>query len=190
MRYNTLNLWDDLNFFYTITIGSCLNYQTTTYESTLPLKLSSELLCCRCSTTLLLLLGTLSNIVPHLATSKSFHFVPVLLILFTMSSRLLLLGPNFRPLLSLLLSLGHKGKINLIPILTMLLTSRSRAMSSLLLHKVISEPLPTGHMLPSHDAMYKTLPLFGKAIQGCLHQLREIYYMANCTHLNTNLSET
>ena len=117
MRYNTLNLWDLLNFVYAPTVGWCLNCQTTTHEGTLPLKQSSELLlfCCCCSTILLLLLlGTLSSIVPHLATSKAFYFDHVLLLLFTLSSRLLLLGPNFGPLLGLLLALSHKGKIKLI----------------------------------------------------------------------------
>ena len=162
MRYNTLNLWDLLKYVCAPTNGWCLNWKTTTYKITLPLKLCKELLLlgCHCITTLLhLLLGSLSNIMPHLATSKTSHSSHVLLMLLTMSSRLLLLGPKLGPLLGLHLSFSHKGKINLIPILnTLMLTGRSRTTPSLLLNEIILEPLPTGYMLMSHDTMDKTLP--------------------------------
>jgi hypothetical protein len=75
----------------------------------------------------------------------------------------MLLGPTIGTLLGLLLALFQKRKI-LITNPATLLTSGSEANSKLLMYKVILEPIPTGHMLYSHDASYKTLPRFGKSI--------------------------
>jgi hypothetical protein len=67
-------------------------------------------------------------------------------------------------LIGLLLALFQKSNITLITIPTSLLTSGSGANPKLLLHEVILEPLPIGHMLFSHDASHKNLPRFGEAI--------------------------
>jgi hypothetical protein len=83
----------------------------------LELILKLYLLCCNCGTTLLLLhVGTLSNIVPHLLTNKSLHFNHISLLTTTsLSSTPLWWGPKFRTLptatIGLLLSLCPKSKI-------------------------------------------------------------------------------
>jgi hypothetical protein len=109
---------------YIPNVGWFLKFRVTNHQGALPLKLRGELILlrCHCCTTLFLLpMGTLSSIVPHLLNSKEFNFAHVL---FLLTSSLLLLGPIFGTLLSLLISLFQKRKIFLI-IPTTLLTSRS-----------------------------------------------------------------
>jgi hypothetical protein len=142
----------------------CLNRRATNDQGTLPLRLRGKLIllfyCC-CNTLFLLLpVETLSNIVLHLVTSKSFNFAHIPMLL---TSSLLLFHPTLGILLDILLALFQKRNITLI-IPTTLLTSGSRDNSNLLLYKVIPEPLPIGHMLSSHDASYKSLSKFGEAI--------------------------